>query len=414
MSDEPRRAIITGATGLLGRQVYRVFEEQKWNVRGLGHERAKDPIVKCDLLMEDQVEFKAQLDGFQPAVVVHCAAERRPDRLEGKADYADKINAQLPREIAELCRERNVWMIYLSTNYVFDGKDAPYAEDAPTSPLSTYGQSKLDGERAVMKAHPHAAVLRVPLLYGPLESLAETSVTALLPSISADAPKFDNWQERFPTSSEDLAGVLEAFCAAFAARGSSAPDEFAGCFHWQANQRHTKYTMAVTIAEIDGAGTDRFVKVDDAPPAGSAPRPQFERMLCTRIERLLGIEGDPDKFRSDFKESLARYLEPFLLPKEDSGADEPEKDDGLPARDPSLSRQESKNSAATGRESPLEPPELSRASSQISRRSGSISALSTSLRFGESSTTFAGKEFDDEKKCELFKSHVEGASHTDG
>uniref|UniRef100_A0A7S4ULL3 RmlD-like substrate binding domain-containing protein n=1 Tax=Alexandrium monilatum TaxID=311494 RepID=A0A7S4ULL3_9DINO len=306
------RVLITGATGLLGRQVFRVFEEHGWCTRGLGLARAKGHIVRCDLLNAEDLE--AQFDDFRPTIVVHCAAERRPDALEEDRAYATKINVDLTHDIGKLCRERGVWMIYISTNYVFDGKEAPYAEDAVPRPVNTYGESKYAGERAVAEVHPDAATVRVPLLYGPIEYVGETSVTALLGTIQKEAPRLDNWQERFPTCTEDAAHVLEAFCAAQVSRGEQSPERFRGIFHWQSNERHTKYTMAMVIAEIAGVDSAGFVSVDEAPPPEQAPRPQFERMLCGRLERVLAQagEGDCDRFRSSFAQSLARNIEPFL------------------------------------------------------------------------------------------------------
>merc|ERR1712176_1005683 len=133
----------------------------------------------------------------------------------------------------------------MSTNYVFDGKEAPYSEDAATRPLSVYGESKLAGEKAVLEEHPESAVLRVPLLYGPIENVKETSVTVLLDTIRQNgSAKLDNWQERYPTNTEDLAEVLEAMSGIYVAAGARRdPLTFSRVFHWQANERHTKYTM---------------------------------------------------------------------------------------------------------------------------------------------------------------------------
>lgn len=302
------RVLVTGATGLLGRQVMRVFGEHGWTVRGLGFSRAEGAVVKCDLF--DRLQLAAQFDDFRPDIVIHCAAERRPDKLEEDKAYALRINVDVARSVGELSRKNGAWPIYMSTNYVFDGKAAPYSEDAEPSPLSVYGESKLAGEKAILEAHPLAAILRVPLLYGPIEKVEETSVTALLKTIKEESPRLDNWQERYPTNTEDLAEVLEAMAESYAT--CSRPSDFGGVFHWQASERHTKYTMATAIAEIAGLPTAHLVAVDDPPLPGSAPRPQFERMLCSRLEKLLGIEGQPGRFRSSFRDSLRRHLAHFV------------------------------------------------------------------------------------------------------
>merc|ERR1719401_1081094 len=86
---------------------------------------------------------------------------------------------------------------------------------------------------------------------------------------------------------------------------------------------HTKYTMGLAIAEMVGLDPDGLIRVDDAPAAGAAPRPHFERMSCGRMERILKAagEGEPDDFRADFKSNLARDLEPFRPQRHKYGAD---------------------------------------------------------------------------------------------
>ncbi|CAK0844890.1 unnamed protein product [Prorocentrum cordatum] len=304
----PRRALVTGASGLLGRQVLLRFERRGWTVRGLAFNRCSGGLVRCNIL--ERGELEAQFRDFGPSVVIHCAAERRPGSLETDPEYAARINAEATRCIGELCSEHDAWLVFLSTNYVFDGRGAPYAEDAVPNPLSVYGKTE---------ACPGAAVVRVPLLYGPLESPEETSVSALLGPLlelsgaAEPTPKaFDNWQQRYPTSTEDLAAVLESFCDEAAAAGPERHGDFAGIFHWQANEMQTRYTMALAVAEIAGVDQALVAKSDEAPSQLSAPRPQFEEMRCTRLERLIGADREPGMFRSDFRQGLRQHLEPFL------------------------------------------------------------------------------------------------------
>jgi S-adenosylmethionine synthetase len=305
------RIFVTGATGLLGRQVMKIFAEHGWQVQGLGFSRASGAVIKCNLL--DPVEMEAKFVAFKPRIVIHCAAERRPDVLEKDKDYATRINVQLTRDLGLICAQHGAWMVNMSTNYVFDGKDAPYAEDAVPHPINTYGESKYAAEKALAEVYPDAASLRVPLLYGQIETLEETSVTALVNTIKGSSPKLDNWQERFPTHTTDVARVLEAFCSMYAQPRGASASAFSGIFHWQSNERYTKWTMAIIIAEIVGLDLAGCVRVDNAPAPGQALRPQFEQMLCTRLETLLRRENyDISNFRTDFQTNLRAHLTPFL------------------------------------------------------------------------------------------------------
>jgi dTDP-4-dehydrorhamnose reductase len=112
-------------------------------------------------------------------------------------------------------------LIYISTDYVFSGKEgeAPYAATAPTGPTNLYGQTKLDGEHAVLEAFQSAGaeglgvVLRVPVLYGPATSPSESAVNVLMDIVSQKAQeqdahvKMDHWALRYPTNTEDVARI---------------------------------------------------------------------------------------------------------------------------------------------------------------------------------------------------------------
>jgi len=110
-------------------------------------------------------------------------------------------------------------LIYISTDYVFSGKEgeAPYEADAATGPTNLYGQTKLDGEKAVLSEF-HAAgkdglgvVLRVPVLYGEAESPADSAVNILMDTVKKAHDgvkvKMDHWSLRYPTNTEDVARV---------------------------------------------------------------------------------------------------------------------------------------------------------------------------------------------------------------
>merc|ERR1712061_653179 len=141
-------------------------------------------------------------------------------------------------------------------------------------------------------------------------------LTELLDKVegTGSALKLDDWQERYPTNVEDLAQIIEKMANLHEKDGKGS-DAFHGVFHWQSNERHTKYTMGMIIAEIASLSTVNLVRVDTAPEPGAAPRPQFERLLCTRLEKLLGIPEQSTNFRSNFKQCLQRHLEVWVAKK---------------------------------------------------------------------------------------------------
>ena len=171
-----RKVLITGASGLLGRELMRRFRQEKWQNLGLAFTRARESLLRVDL--RDRAEVEKVLVDFRPTVVVHAAAERRPDEVERHPEAALALNVSATETLAELCSKHGIFLIYMSSDYVFDGRNPPYSPDSPTNPPNTYGQSKKDGETAVLK-HAGTVVLRVPILYGQVEQLGESSVTAV-------------------------------------------------------------------------------------------------------------------------------------------------------------------------------------------------------------------------------------------
>ncbi len=150
--------------------------------------------------------------------VVNCAAQTNVDACERQPEEARLANTIAARRAAERCAKTGARFIHLSTDYVFDGRQRePYDEEASPSPLSVYGQSKADGEFAVLAALPEAVVARVAWVFGPEKpsfidmllsrALAQKKVSAIA----------DKWST--PTYTEDLADWLGMLVAAEAPGG---------------------------------------------------------------------------------------------------------------------------------------------------------------------------------------------------
>ncbi|XP_016022564.1 methionine adenosyltransferase 2 subunit beta isoform X3 [Rousettus aegyptiacus] len=239
-----RRVLITGATGLLGRAVYKEFRQNNWHALGCGFRRARPKFEQVNLLDSDAVHHI--IYDFQPHVIVHCAAERRPDVVENQPDAAAQLNVDASGNLAKEAAAIGAFLIYISSDYVFDGTDPPYGEEDIPSPLNLYGKTKLEGEKAVLENNLGAAVLRIPVLYGEVEKLEESAVTVMFDKIqfSNKSANMDHWQQRFPTHVKDVATV----CRQLAEKRMLDPS-IKGTFHWSGNEQMTKYEMACAIAD---------------------------------------------------------------------------------------------------------------------------------------------------------------------
>lgn len=297
-----RRILVTGATGLLGRQVMESLGGGSWEVRGLCHSRKqKQPpcIVACDLTVEGAPA--AQIDEFRPHIVIHLAAEWRPDVLRRSPARARQLNVDVSGAVAAACERCGAWLIYVSADCVFDGRAPPYTVDSPTNPLSEYGWHKLHGEQLTLAGCPGAAVLRVPLLYGPFNSVTDSAVISLYTDLKNGVKEVDAWQQCYPTWTGDVAGVIRAMMNLHLSG-----ECVHGIFHWQNDEPFTWHEMMLLVAEICGMDVSNIRAVHTAP---SVPLPKDTRLDCSRLEGLV----DASQFRMSFREGLRACLESFCL-----------------------------------------------------------------------------------------------------
>lgn len=148
------------------------------------------------------------------------AAQRFPDKVDKDPEGARALNIAASKLLANVTAARDILMIYISTDYVFPGRpgDAPYEADATPGPTNLYGQTKLDGENAVLEEYAKAGkeglglVLRVPVLYGHAETPSESAVNVLMDSVwkaqtEGTKIKMDHWALRYPTNTEDIGRI---------------------------------------------------------------------------------------------------------------------------------------------------------------------------------------------------------------
>ncbi len=153
------KILVTGASGMLGKALVPCLESRGHSVRGM-------PREQLDVTNYMQVNDLLRLES--PELVIHSAAYTRVDQAESEPDLAYLINGYGTENISVVCNHLNVPMLYLSTDYVFDGEqDRPYQPWDTTRPLSVYGKSKLAGERAVRHHLSRFYIVRTSWLYGP-------------------------------------------------------------------------------------------------------------------------------------------------------------------------------------------------------------------------------------------------------
>ncbi|CAG8442825.1 7970_t:CDS:10 [Ambispora gerdemannii] len=295
------RVLVTGASGLLGRAVYKTFLEDKNDVIGLAKTRAKGDLKQLDLTDTEAAE--TFISEIIPNVIVYCAAERRPDFAEKDRDGTLRINVEIPARLATIAAKSNSFFIYLSTDYVFDGKNPPYSVDAAPNPLNFYGETKYKGEVAVLNANPNAAVLRVPILYGDTEYSGESAIDGLMDVVKNNqkTAEMDHYARRYPTNVGDVARVIRDL----AKKQVEEDIPIKGIFHFSAQELYTKYQMCVVFAEILHVPIDHLIVKDKEPESAATKRPYDSHLLNDRLNEL-GIDTSHVNFKSWWTRKLIR------------------------------------------------------------------------------------------------------------
>lgn len=151
------KILVTGAKGMLGQDLCPILEDENFEV-------LETDIDNLDITNIKNIEDI--LTANNPDYVIHCAAYTNVDKAEEDKETAFKINAEGTENLATICDKLDIPIIYISTDYVFDGtKKGKYLPNESTNPINVYGESKLAGEKAVQKCKKYY-IARTSWLYG--------------------------------------------------------------------------------------------------------------------------------------------------------------------------------------------------------------------------------------------------------
>ena len=302
-SKTEKRLLLTGASGLLGRAIYRTFKEAGWTVYGTSLSRTAPDLHKLDITNFGAVT--SAITKFKPTFIIHSAAQRFPDKVSADPEGARRLNVDSTFHLADTADKYDIPLLYISTDYVFDGKNPPYKIGDKTNPLNEYGKLKLEGEEIVLAANKEHLVLRVPVLYGPVEKLSESAVTCLLePLLNVAKPtKVSDFEKRCPSHVDDIADI----CLKLSDKRIQDPT-VSGIFQWCGSEVLTKFDMVQVMGEVFSLPHAHISKapVTSEGMSQTVNRPYDTQMDRSRLESL-GI-GKHTPFASGIRSALAAWV----------------------------------------------------------------------------------------------------------
>ena len=241
--------------------------------------------------LTDPAACAALIRQLHPSAVINAAAYTAVDKAESDVATAQLVNADAPAAMAAACAELGIPFVHISTDYVFDGSgDTARAEDAPTAPLGVYGQTKLDGERAVQAAAGQYAIMRTSWVF----SAHGNNFVKTMLRFGAERDRLTIVADQIggPTASTDIAAAALSMAATMRADATKG-----GIYHFAGAPDVSWADFAREIF----AQSDLAPEVVDIPSSDyptPAKRPLNSRLDCAAITRDFGIA------RPDWRVSL--------------------------------------------------------------------------------------------------------------
>ncbi len=270
-----RNILVIGARGMLGRDLMTVLHA----------DFPKDEIIGWDIEEIDirkEEETVTKIEELRPDIVVHLAAYTDVDGCELDERKAFAVNSEGTKHVAlavSRCRAR---MVYLSTDYVFDGKKRePYLESDSPHPLNVYGRSKLQGEQYLQTFAKDGLIIRTQWLYGKYGKNFVASIVRQ--GKEKKALSIVNDQIGSPTYTVDLSKAISALIQCGAR----------GVFHAANSDPCTWYAFGQTILKLSGMDEVKVIPISSEELGRPAVRPSYSVLSCEKLKREVGLALRP-------------------------------------------------------------------------------------------------------------------------
>lgn len=291
---------LIGNKGMLGNEVCRTLLKNKIDYVG----------TDCEVSILDYSALESFAADKSVSFIVNCAAYTAVDKAESDVDFARKLNADGPRNIARLAKKLGVPFVHISTDYVFDGAASdPINEDAPIKPIGVYGETKAEGEKAIAQETSDYYILRTAWLYGwSGKNFVYTMIRAMN---SHDSVKVVNDQKGTPTNCVTLASVILNIIQKHL-DGQFVPN---GIYHVTDLGEITWFDFAKEIFAQGvefGFVTNKACAVNPCSTSEyptPAKRPVYSVLDKSKVQKTLGIT------LPQWQDSLAKFLEGDLFDK---------------------------------------------------------------------------------------------------
>lgn len=278
------RILITGSNGMLGQRAVQFYLKNE-NVELLATSVEEKSLIEnvdyisCDI--KDRNSIKKIILDYCPDFIIHTAAFTNVDLSEKLREDAWKINVKGVEYISEAARAIDTHIIHISTDYIFDGKDGPYSENAIPNPLGYYGRTKLASENALRISNTYFTILRTNVLYGIALNSRPDFVRWVVSSLDENRNiRIVNDQINNPTFIDDLVQAINKII------------EFkkTGIFNVGGIEFLSRYDFTLRIADYFNLDKKLITPIRTEELKQSARRPLKSGLIILKAETELGYK----------------------------------------------------------------------------------------------------------------------------
>jgi dTDP-4-dehydrorhamnose reductase len=283
-----KKILITGSNGLLGQKLVDLLihnAEIDLVATSRGENKLAQVVpelrfVSMDVADESQVNKVIAAE--KPTHIIHTAAMTNVDECEINREACWQLNVDAVQYLVNACEQHHVFFVHLSTDFIFDGEDGPYNEEASPNPISYYGESKLAAEEIVMRSKTKWAILRTVLVYGIVHDYGRSNIVLWVKN-SLEAKKniqVVNDQFRTPTLAEDLA--MGCWLVV--------DQDAEGVFNISSKEVLTPYDMAMQVADYFQLDKSYITEANASNFSQTARRPPRTGFDISKAENILGFK----------------------------------------------------------------------------------------------------------------------------
>jgi dTDP-4-dehydrorhamnose reductase len=275
------KVLITGANGLLGQKLCRDYSASYQVIAVDLHPQSFIPSPDITYHSLDITNRNKVIDFIRfhhPDLIVNAAAYTDVDGCETHPQEARAVNMEAVETLVEICRKQKIRMIHLSTDYVFDGENGPYAEEDIPHPVSYYGKTKLESEKAIRSSGIDFTIVRTNVLYGWGKKVKANFLLWLLEKLSQNEKiEIVTDQLNNPTLADNLSACMLEMTER----------NLTGIFHVGGAEYLSRYDFALQVADKFGFDKSLISPVQTALLAQSASRPKRGGLKIEKARKFL-------------------------------------------------------------------------------------------------------------------------------